>query len=92
MHAVWLWILHYTGSDDEAGPWYGFWSGFGSDIVEFTLFGSAVAAWKHHQCHRKGCWRLGHLDPKHGFPACRRHHSRGHLVGHDYSDLSDGFK
>lgn len=80
MHGVWLWMLHFTGADDESGPWYGFWSGFGSDIVEFSLLGGLITAYKHHQCHRHGCWRLGHRDPSHGFPACRLHHSRAHKL------------
>lgn len=72
---MWHWLLHYTGSDNVSGPWYGFWSGFGSDLGEITLIAAVVAAARHKNCHVKGCWRLGHPDPEHGHPACRRHHS-----------------
>ncbi|HEY1282626.1 MAG TPA: hypothetical protein VGF22_23290, partial [Acidimicrobiales bacterium] len=26
------WLAVHTGTDDLSGPWYGFWSGFGSDL------------------------------------------------------------
>ena len=72
---IWQWLLHYTGINDTSGPWYGFWSGFGSDIAEITLVAGVIAFFRHRNCHVKGCWRLGHADPKHGWPACRLHHS-----------------
>jgi len=43
--AVVAWVLHaslvnhwlavHTGTVNEPGPYYGFWSGFGSDLAEF---------------------------------------------------------
>ena len=80
---IWHLFLHYTGSDNVSGPWYGFWSGFGSDLGEVTLLGAFIAAYRHKNCHTKGCWRLGHPDPEHGFPACRKHHSRAEALGAD---------
>lgn len=75
IHAVWHWFLHWTGSDNVSGPWYGFWSGFGSDLGEVTLLGLAVGVVKSRNCHVKGCWRLG-KHPVSGTPfaVCRRHH------------------
>lgn len=75
------WLLHVTGADNVSGPWYGFWSGFGSDLGEATIIGAVIAAARHRNCHVKGCWRLGHPDPEHGFPACRHHHSRAEQAG-----------
>ena len=75
MHPVY-WFLHYTGISNEAGPWYGFWSGFGSDIGELAILGGLVTVVRHWNCCVPGCWRLGHPDPEHGHPACRHHHSR----------------
>ena len=72
---IWHWFLHYTGSDNTAGVWYGFWSGFGSDIGEIALLAAVFGFFRHHNCHQKGCWRLGHPDPDHNWPACRAHHS-----------------
>lgn len=52
------------------GPAYQFWSGIGT-----TVFIPLAFYWAH-RCHQRGCWRWGHPDPEHGWPACRRHHSR----------------
>jgi hypothetical protein len=50
MAGVILWVLHarlvghwlqvHTGTINESGPYYGFWSGFGSDIAEFGILGA----------------------------------------------------
>jgi len=41
-----MWLLHWlavhTGTVDEAGPYYGFWSGFGSDLGEAALIGAVI--------------------------------------------------
>jgi hypothetical protein len=76
MGEAWRWFLHYTGSDNPSGPWYGFWSGFGSDLGEVTLIGAVLAGARHRNCHFKGCWRLGHPDPEHGHPVCRGHQAK----------------
>lgn len=73
------WFLHFTGSDNVSGPWYGFWSGFGSDLGEYviavTLATGLVGWWRRHNCHIHRCWRLQwHPHPDHGHPVCRRHH------------------
>jgi hypothetical protein len=57
---------------------YQFWSGIGSGSPIFVLL---IVGLKKHNCHVHGCYRLGHVDPEHGFPACQRHHSFGHLHG-----------
>lgn len=68
---MWGWFLHFTGIDNPAGPWYAFWSGFGSDLGEVTLIGGIGIYLRHHNCHTHGCWRLGH--PRDGVVQCRRH-------------------
>jgi hypothetical protein len=78
---IWHWFLHYTGSDNTSGVWYGFWSGFASDIAEITLVLGFITYLRHRNCHVKGCWRLGHADPDHGWPACKKHHSKGDALG-----------
>ena len=52
---------------------YQWWSGAGSDLTELALLGAVVTHFRHHNCHHKGCWRLGHAHPKHGWPACKHH-------------------
>lgn len=69
---IFHWFLHLTGSDNTSGVWYGFWSGFGSDLMEFTALGML---WRKLNCHVDGCHRIGlhHVD---GTPyvTCRKHH------------------
>jgi hypothetical protein len=55
------------------GNGYAWWSGAGSDLSELALLGALFAAWRHHTCHRQGCWKLGHRHPQHGWPSCRKH-------------------
>lgn len=73
---MWIWIAHFLGLDNGSGPWYLFWSGFGSDFGEITVVGAIVAIFRHKNCIIKGCWRLGHPDPEHGHPVCRVHQDK----------------
>lgn len=59
---AWHWFEVKTGTSNESGPYYGFWSGFGSDLGEVTLFGVIIAGYRKINCHSKGCWRIGHHD------------------------------
>lgn len=85
--AVWVvharqfgyWLQVHTGTINESGSYYGFWSGFGSDLEEFGIFGGIVAAVyqlvKKHNCHEPGCWRVGKHPAADGqFMLCYRHH------------------
>jgi hypothetical protein len=79
---IWHLFLHYTGSDNVSGPWYGFWSGFGSDLGELVLLGACWTLIRKHNCHVNGCWRVvTQHDPEVHAPACARHHSHRHLRG-----------
>jgi hypothetical protein len=69
------WLAVHTGTVNESGPYYGFWSGFGSDLGEVTILGAVVATARHHNCHVKGCWRLGKHQVAGGqFKVCPVHH------------------
>jgi len=87
--AIALWVLNaplishwlgvHTGTVNESGPYYGFWSGFGSDLEEFGIFGAIGAAVyqlvKKYNCHEPGCWRIGqHAAAGGQFLLCYRHH------------------
>jgi hypothetical protein len=76
MNPVPHWFLHYTGSDNTSGVWYGFWSGFGSIILPPLLNALAVAAvfWWHHQCHVGGCFWYARRTTAAGERACWMHH------------------
>lgn len=68
------WFEIHTGTVNESGPYYGFWSGFGSDIGEATIFVGIIATWRHHSCHVHGCARLGRQVEGTPYLACPKHH------------------
>lgn len=61
-------ILTVTGVNNT-GPWYNFWSGFAGDL---TIFGAIFALYYKHNCHVKGCPRIGKHSVN-GTPYCTRH-------------------
>jgi len=71
-------LAHFFGIDNLSGPFYGFWSGVGSDIGEVTIIGAAASLYWKHTCHAKGCYRIGR-HPVEGTPhvVCRKHHPDG---------------
>jgi hypothetical protein len=73
------WLAVHTGTVNEPGPYYGFWSGFGSDIAELGILGAVGTAAYHqfrkYNCHEPGCWRIGTHPAAGGkFVLCYRHH------------------
>ena len=73
------WLAIHTGADNEAGSYYGFWSGFGSDLGEVTIVGGMLAIYRKHNCHSRYCWRFGHHDFTDAatgvtYKLCPRHH------------------
>ncbi len=66
-------LAHVLGLDNGSGPWYLFWSGFGSDLSEITGLGAvAYIFWRKHNCHTPGCWRIGRHESE-GRVLCHRH-------------------
>jgi hypothetical protein len=63
----------------DAGRWtwhdpdgYNFISG---PLADITLFGGAYAIARRHNCHVKGCWRVGRARvPGTEYIVCHRHH------------------
>jgi hypothetical protein len=73
------WLGIHTGTLNETGPYYGFWSGFGSDLAEFSILGAigtgVYQLVKKYNCHEPGCWRVGTHPAAGGqFLLCYRHH------------------
>jgi hypothetical protein len=84
-------ILHYhvwqhwtaehvgaAGGQEANGP-YAFWSGFGSDIGEYTVavgvFSTLYHAMKRNNCNAHRCWRIAHLPIGDGsHKVCKHHH------------------
>jgi hypothetical protein len=84
------WFQVHTGFRNEAGPYYGFWSGFGSDLTEFGIIGAIATGVyqlvKKYNCHEPGCWRVGNHPAAGGqFNLCYRHHPdyQGQKPTHD---------
>jgi hypothetical protein len=84
------WLAVHTGTVNEPGPYYGFWSGFGSDIAELGIIGAICTAayqlFKRFNCHEPGCWRVGtHLAAGGQFALCYHHHPdyQGRKPSHD---------
>jgi hypothetical protein len=69
------WTAIHIGSINESGPFYGFWSGFGSDISEFAIAVGIYTGVRKVNCHSRSCWRIGH-HPLEGTPyhLCKLHH------------------
>jgi len=73
------WLQVHEGIINEPGPYYGFWSGFGSDLAEFSILGAIATGIyqlvKKYNCHEPGCWRVGNHPAAGGrFHFCYRHH------------------
>ena len=73
------WLAVHTGTVNETGPYYGFWSGFGSDLAELSILGAigtgVYQLVKKYNCHEPGCWRVGTHPAAGGqFLLCYRHH------------------
>lgn len=69
------WLAVHTGTVNEAGPYYGFWSGFGSDIQEFAIFGVVFGAFRKHNCESPWCLRIGRHPTADGLHhLCHHHH------------------
>lgn len=69
------WLQVHTGTVNEPGPYYGFFSGFGSDLSEIAIVAGLVTVYRKHNCHVDRCFRIGRY-PVAGTPytTCRRHH------------------
>lgn len=76
-YGVQHWLTVHTGSSNTPGtpPNYNFFSGAGSDLSELAIVGAVLGAYRKHNCHADGCWRIGrHVVT--GTPWCDRHHEQ----------------
>ena len=92
LNSLFWWIEVHTGTVRESGPYYGFFSGFGSDIGEATIFVAIIATYRHHNCHVKGCARLAkHEYDLEGvkYKLCRKHHP---AIDEDARPTAETFK
>lgn len=88
------WAQVHTGTVDEPGPYYGFFSGFGSDLGEVVLIGGVATVvagmWHKFNCHNEKCWRIGlHHVAGGQYVVCRKHHNE--ITRHESRKLSTEF-
>ena len=79
MWGWWQQFLGFSGGDGN-GTHYLFWSGFGSIVIP-PLLTAVPIMWvllRRHNCHAKGCWRIGrHQVEGTTYVVCRHHHPDG---------------
>lgn len=85
------WLQYHTGTINEPGPYYGFFSGFGSDLGEIALAGGVATLiaglWHKVNCHNERCWRIGiHHVAGGQYVVCRKHNNE--ITGHAHHKLS----
>jgi hypothetical protein len=51
---AWFWIEVHTGTLNEPGPYYGFFSGVGSDLGEIVLVGAVIQWYRLHHTTASG--------------------------------------
>lgn len=54
----WWWVEVHTGTVNESGPYYGFFSGFGSDLQEAAILAAIWTGARHLNCREKRCPRI----------------------------------
>lgn len=77
---AWWWVEVHTGTVNEPGPYYGFFSGFGSDLSELALLAGIGGLLRRYNCEVHGCWRIGRHTTEAGHHVCRVHHPDGRLT------------
>jgi hypothetical protein len=65
------------GNRDEAGGWYGWWSGNAGGLQIFEWIALGVLLYRHHNCEVRGCWRVKRHTTAGGHAVCRRHSPDG---------------
>ena len=72
---IWHWLVVVSGARNEAGGWYGLWSGLGGSLPDLALLAAVFAWYWQRTCHVSRCWRPGrHAVDGTPYRACRRHH------------------
>ena len=74
---LWHWIEVHTGTVNESGPYYAWFSGFGSDLGEGTIFASIWMIYRQHKC--KTCPRIAkHRVEGTSYKTCHKHSTKAH--------------
>lgn len=86
MHYILDWLYHVLGVAGS-GPFYGFWSGFGSDLTELGILGGLISMYRKNNCEVHKCWRIGKHKTEAGHYVCRRHHPDSKLTAETVLEL-----
>lgn len=78
-HTIQHWLAIHAGiivpGASPNSQYLNFWQGVGADIPELALPFAVYAFLRKHDCHYKGCWRMGrHVVD--GSPWCNKHHEK----------------
>lgn len=80
-------LSHWLGLDDASGSVYLWWSGIFGDA---TIVAIPIVLLRKHNCHAKGCPRIGrHAVEGTAFVVCRRHHPEEHQT---VADIHEAWK
>lgn len=74
---LWHWFEVHTGTINESGPYYGFFSGFGSDLGEYAIIVSLFHAYYRTTCHEPSCFWPGHIMADGHTRSCWHHNPEG---------------
>lgn len=95
MHAVANWLYFFFGVSGT-GSHYGFWSGAGSDLGEYTvavgIFLTLAHAVRSKNCEVHRCWRLGAHVTAANHRVCRRHHPDGPPTAEQVAEAHEAAK
>lgn len=86
-------ILHVLGVDSVSSNWYAFWSGIAGDVGSFVVLFGVVGLLRKHNCHVKGCHRVGRLVVHHEngtYTVCAKHHPTGAPRAADLKEGTNG--
>lgn len=80
----WWWVEVHTGTVNEGGPYYGWWSGFGGFCtLIISAFGAMFGYYKIHlECHSPSCHRPIAHSTTDGHQLCR------HCIGQPHKSLN----
>ena len=70
-----MWLIHLLGIDTQQSWAYDFWSGVATQLP-LPNWIIAIIWYRRHNCHAKGCPRLGKHQHE-GTGYCRHHHPEG---------------
>lgn len=81
MGGIQHWLSHWVGADNPSGAIYLFGSGW---FANAAFLSAPLVVLRKHNCHAKGCWRIGRF-PVEGtaYALCRKCHPDDHKTAEE---------